>query len=253
MCYLVKPEKACQYNIQKLAHFESDTGLISMMSKAEKIITMIVAIGGGAAGIWGAYTAHDSSKFKQPFDEREQMVNSFTSQITSAEKRNANEEVIRIRLDLEKYEENWRTIRQLTNLVKPIENLSATNLSENQTNAVRKLLNELSAESSFSSSVPPKTLGAAYLAAGNYGQAINQFNSAGLNSSESNLNALQAVAYGRLAIVTDNPELRATYEKSAMNHFIFARNVDSEQRRKVSDFLASAPELEILLEKVEQR
>lgn len=223
-----------------------------MMSKAEKIITMLVAIGGGAAGLWGAYTAHDASKFKQPFDEREQMVNSFASQIASAEKRNAEEDVIRIRLDLEKYEESWRAVRQLTNLVKPIENLSATNLSQNQTDAVRQLLNALSAEN-IGSSVPPKTLGAAYLVAGNYGQAINQFNSASLASSESNLNALQAVAYGRLAIGTDNPELRATYEESAMNHFISARNVDSEQRRKVSDFLASDPELEILLQKVEQR
>ena len=56
-----------------------------MMNKVEKIVTMVVAIGGGLAGLWGAYTAYDSSKFKQPFDEREQIVKSFKSQIESAD------------------------------------------------------------------------------------------------------------------------------------------------------------------------
>lgn len=115
-----------------------------MMSKAEKIITMIVAIGGGLAGVWGAYTAYDSSKFKQPFDEREQMVNSFTSQIASAEKRNAPEEVVRIRLELEKYEESWRSVRLLANLVKPIEELTVAILSDGQTETVRQLLSGIS-------------------------------------------------------------------------------------------------------------
>ena len=63
------------------------------MNKLEKTITMTLAIVGGIAGPWGAYTAYDSSKFKQPFDEHSEIAKSFAAQIDSAEKRNDLEEV----------------------------------------------------------------------------------------------------------------------------------------------------------------
>jgi hypothetical protein len=66
---------------------------------------------GAVAGIWGAYTAYDASKFKQPFDIHDKTVNSFHSQIASAEARKDTAEIVRIRLSYEKFEEDWRSAR----------------------------------------------------------------------------------------------------------------------------------------------
>lgn len=110
------------------------------MNKWEKIITMIIAIGGGIAGIWGAYASYETLKFKQPIDEHIAIAQSYLSQIDSAEKRKDEKEVKRIRSLYESFEERWRSAREIAVLVSPIEKLITTKLSTEQTKKIGKLL-----------------------------------------------------------------------------------------------------------------
>src|SRR5450759_2816877 len=98
------------------------------MNALEKYTTMFAAIIAAVAGIWGAYTNYDASKFKQPFDEHGQAVKSFQSQIASAEARKDNKEVIRVRLFYERFEEGWRDARKITGIVSPLVSLASPNL-----------------------------------------------------------------------------------------------------------------------------
>lgn len=217
------------------------------MNKTEKIVTMIVALVGGAAGIWGAYTAHDSSKFKQPFDEREQIISSFNSQIASADKRKALQEVERVSLLLEQYEEGWRAARQLTKLVAPVESLSRINLDAQQSQSIRALLSTLS-NSPAEVNISAKTLGAAYLATGNYADAIEQLNHVPIGGDNSNLDALKAAAYSGLASNTLDVKAQASYEANALEYFTSAQEASSGEDSKLTDFANKDLQLKAILE-----
>ncbi len=218
------------------------------MKKTEKIITMVVAIGGGFAGLWGAYTAYDASKFKQPFDEREQMVKSFTSQISSAEKRKDNKEAVRVSLLYEKYEEKWRAARQVVRLIEPFENLVTYSLSLNESTNLRQLL-VTSSDGESNPLIPTKTLGAAYLALGEYQRAVAQLNVASNKNNDPNTYALQAAAYGGLANGTNNQKVKWTYQEAAIDNFALAHKALSGNEEKLYGFVLANPDLKILLEK----
>lgn len=217
-----------------------------MMNKAEKIITMIVAMVGGAAGLWGAYTAHDASKFTQPFDEREQIVKSFANQIDRAEKRNDTDEVTRVSLLLEKYEENWRSSRLLSRLVEPIEELATAQLGESENQDITNLIASWQGSPS-NVVIPPKTLGAAYFAIGDYPQAIKQLNLVTGHSDAWRTGTIKAAAYAQLASEAENQEAASALKASSVSSFLSAQAATAYDPVRISGFVASSPELKKLL------
>lgn len=218
-----------------------------MMNKAEKIITMIVAVVGGGAGLWGAYTSHDASKFVQPFDEREQMVKSFSTQIESAEIRKDIPEVNRVRLLLEKYEEGWRSARKIAKLVEPLESLKTAKLSNSESHNIRELLNSWS-KSEDRVSISPKTLGAAYYAVGDYRQAIEQLSLVSASNNDPSANALKAVSFAGLASSELDKEVATGYQISALDLFLDAKNEAPNKTQELSEFAATSDGLKKLLE-----
>lgn len=218
-----------------------------MMNKAEKIVTMIVASVGGGAGLWGAYTSYDASKFTQPFDEREQIVKSFTTQIGSAEKRKDIAEVNRVRLLLEKYEESWRSARKLAKLVEPLESLKTTKLSERESHDIRELLDSWS-KSEDRVSISPKTLGAAYYVAGNYQQAINQLSLVSANTNDPSVNVLKAVSFAELASSEFDQEVATAHQASAFDFFLNAKKEAPNKNQEILEFSATSDGLKKLLE-----
>src|SRR5882672_487199 len=113
---------------------------VTQMNNLEKKITWALAVVGAVSGLWGAYTAYDASKFKQPFDEHDQVTKSYQAQIVSAEKRKDAPEVARVRLRFEEYEEKWRAARQIVQIVAPIESLAAVQITAEQDKTLKELL-----------------------------------------------------------------------------------------------------------------
>jgi hypothetical protein len=187
------------------------------MNAFEKYTTIVVAVIGAVAGIWGAYTAYDASKFKQPFDEHGQAVNSFRLQISSAEARKDSKEVIRVRLLYEKFEESWRDARRITGLVSSVESLASANLNNKDEAAVKALLASTSAENS--PQLSPKTLGAAYFAVGDYENAVRHLKDASARADDPQALALQSAAFGELAKNASTKNIKVDYENSAVASF----------------------------------
>ena len=72
---------------------------------------------GAAAGLWGAYTAHQSAQYQQPFSKHSAIQASFENQIASAERRGDEKELQRLRKSFERYEEGWRESLKIATLV----------------------------------------------------------------------------------------------------------------------------------------
>jgi hypothetical protein len=214
------------------------------MNMLEKFSTMAVALFGAVAGLWGAYTAHDAAKFKQPFDERGQMASSFQSQIASAEKRKDAKEVLRVRVLYERFEEGWREGRKIIGLVAPVEALASTSLN----NSDLAQLNELMSSSDKSEfNVSPKTLGAAYLALGQYENAVRHFEVASKGSDDSRAFALQSAAFGELAKSASTDIVRSKYEDLAADSFRAALKSPTAKPVELSAFANANAELKAIL------
>ena len=216
------------------------------MNKAEKFVTMFVAFVGGLSGVWGAYTAYDASKNKQPLDEHEQIAESFKSQISSADRRNDEKEVRRVSLLYERYEERWRAARHVAKIVEPIENLAAYKLSPEATNDLRVALTTAS-QGEGEILLPNKTLGAAYFALGDYQQAKNHLNVASVTEKDTATYALQAAVYGRLANGTSDPNTKTAYVEAAIKSLTSAHQMAAGQDEKLYTFVADDPELKTLV------
>lgn len=215
------------------------------MNKIEKFSTITIAIIGAISGIWGAYTAYDASKFKQPFDEHSQIANSFQSQINSAEKRKYKNEINRVRVAYEKFEEDWRSARKITDLVAPIETLATATLDKKQVSELKSLL--VSASNMNELSVPPRTLGSAYLAVGNYEDAVKQLKIASAKADDPNALVLQSVALGQLAKNAQTEGLKMDFKNSAANSFQAAIDSPSVKIGKISNFVKGNAELRALI------
>lgn len=87
------------------------------MKSTVNIVVIFLALVGVAAGLWGAYTAHNVAKFQQPFSKHKAIQASFEKQIASAEKRANEKEVERLRKSYEEYEEGWRESLKIATLV----------------------------------------------------------------------------------------------------------------------------------------
>jgi hypothetical protein len=216
------------------------------MNKIEKYLTIAFAIVGGVAGPWGAYTAHDASKFKQPFDEHDEIAKSYTAQIFSAERRADTKEVTRIRLLYEVYEERWRAVRQIAQIVAPIENLDPVQLSAQQSEGLKILLARVSADPSHPT-LPAKTLGAAYLAIKDFDNAAAQFNVATSKTNDSKILALKAAAFSGLAFRTTNPSMKLMYETTAVESYVAAQKV-TPKSLGLTAFAVANPNLKAVLD-----
>jgi tetratricopeptide (TPR) repeat protein len=216
------------------------------MNTYEKYATIIVAIIGAVAGIWGAYTAYDASKFKQPFDEHGQIVNSFSLQIASAEARKDSKEVIRVRLLFEKFEEGWRDARKIAGLVAPLESLASTNLNTKDVATVKTLLSSASAGNNLPLS--PRTLGAAYFAVGDYENAIRHLKDASARADDPQALALQSAAFGKLAKDASTEKMKVGYENSAVMSFRAAQASPLAKPLELSGFAKGNTDLKAILD-----
>ena len=87
------------------------------MKSAIGIAAIVLAIVGAAAGLWGAYTAHETARYQQPFSKHKAIQSSFEKQLASAEKRGDEKEIQRLRKSYEQYEEGWRESLKIATLV----------------------------------------------------------------------------------------------------------------------------------------
>lgn len=215
------------------------------MKTSEKWITIAVSLVGASAGLWGAYTAHDAARFKQPFDEHGQLANSFQLQIASAEKRKDAKEVARVRLLYEKFEEGWREGRKIAGIVASFETLASTRLSEKDLAELNKLISSSPNKSDLN--LPQKTLGAAYLALGQYDNAIQHLKVASTNTNDAKTFALQSVAFGELAKDAPTEASKNKYENLAAESFRAALLSPSAKPVELSRFANSNVDLKAIL------
>lgn len=207
---------------------------------------MAIAIIGGIAGPWGAYTAYDALKFKQPFDEHDQTAKSYIAQIASAENRKDASEVIRVRLLYEGFEEKWRAARQIAQLVAPIESLAVTKLTAEQSENLKGLFAKAS-EGSSQPSLPPKTLGAAYFAIKDYEGAVAQLNAVSGKNGDPRTLALKAAAYSELASTVADKSAKANYETAAVESYSAALKA-AKGSSELSGFAVANPSLKSVLD-----
>lgn len=215
------------------------------MNTFEKLSTMSVAIIGAISGTWGAYTAHDATKFKQPFDEHEKVASSFQSQISSAEKRKDKIEALRVRILYEKFEEGWREGRAIAGLVAPVEALVSSKLGDKELAELNKLFSSSSNKSDFG--LPAKTLGAAYLAVGEYENAIRHLKIASARKDDPRALALQSVAFGRLAKGASTTGVKVNYEELAIESFRAALDSPTAKPNELTGYASANADLRGIL------
>jgi hypothetical protein len=181
------------------------------MKTWEKLCTVGIAVVGACSGLWGAYTAHEAMKLKQPLDEHTEVVKSYQGQIASAKARKDLPVVVRLQIEYETYEEQWRTLKRVSALVEPITDLRAAKLSPEESFTLGGLLGQLSKASVVTNS-DPITMGAAYLALDKYDSAAHAF--AQTVAGPKSL-VLKAAAFGGLANSTADVDLRREYMETA--------------------------------------
>jgi len=211
-----------------------------------KVVIVAVALLGGLTGLWSACTTRDALKFKQPFEEHDQLAKSYMAQITSAEKRNDLNEVTRVRRDYEAFEEKWRTGRQIAKIVAPIESLATAQLSAEETAALRELMVK-GAGGLSPAVISSTTMGAAYLALNDFQDSAEQLNVATSKKKDPNAFALKAAAYSGLASHTTDPDLKQKYEIAAVASFNEALKA-SPKSTELTDFALAVPSLKAILE-----
>lgn len=214
------------------------------MTRLEKIATWILSAIGAVAGLWGAYTVWDASKFRQPFDEREQMAASFRGQIESAEKRKDEPEVKRIRVRYEQFEEGWRAGRKVAQLVAPVEQLRTSELGDAEKTKLREIL--FMSAGQPAPVVEQRTLGAAYLAVGEYERAVSHLRSAAA-TKDPNALALQSAAFSGLATDATTPESKQKYELLAAESFRAALATPKASRAELTGFAEANAQLSAIL------
>ena len=177
------------------------------MTKIERNVTITVALIGMISGLSGVFVSWDSAKFKQPMDQHASNVASYKSQIESVEKRGDTEEVERLRIEYEIFEENYRQVQIKLAVVNSYINLAPSELPELQRNKIVTWLEDTQITPSLGSSYLPSDIGNALFLVGDYEKAASIYstivekeplNGYGLMS--------QARAFRYLALNSDDPE-----------------------------------------------
>lgn len=209
------------------------------MNKIEKYGTMLVALIGAATGGWAVYTDYDKSEFLKPINLREATVNSFQSQIKSANDRKDDDEVLRVRLKYEEYEESWRNSQHFYALTASISNLVSLEVTPTESALLSAYLK--SKDSYLTAGLTdPEAIASAYLVTGDYSNATKYFDVAALKQpNEPKLLALRSIAWaGKAELVTDKNEQTQLFEKSN----VFAskavkEGIDASQLEKLTNQL----------------
>ncbi|MCG8434484.1 MAG: hypothetical protein MJA83_10670, partial [Gammaproteobacteria bacterium] len=153
------------------------------MKFIKKYGTFSVALLGALTGLLALYNDYSNTEFNKPFAIRAATAESFRGQIQSAESRNDVDEVNRLKHAYENYEEGWRNTNVLESLTLGFNNLTTLIASPENLARVHGILNGPSA-AHVRQHAEPQALGNAYLAVGEYDQAITQFKIAAANHPE---------------------------------------------------------------------
>lgn len=211
-----------------------------------EIVGIFIAVIGGFGGFWAAYTSHSIFMFKQPFTKREGIVESYTNSISLAEKSNNKELAKKLRKECIEYEEDFRKKIKITAIVKPIEDLEPIRLKPEEKEQLKALVRTV--ENSPSHKLPNKTMGAAYLAIEEYGNAAVQFDVTSKGWKEPETMVLKAAAYSGLAEQTDNLIDKNKYESIVLDS-IKEAYFASSNKEKLTSFIKSDVNLYKIVEK----
>jgi len=164
------------------------------MNKKLNLITILLAAFGAITGGISTYINYTHSEFKKPIDLRAATSSSFIAQIESATKRGDGNEVLRVRLELERYEETWRNNLKLASLTSAVTNLVSLKLKPENNAQIIEILKYADAYVA-TGSVEPVILGSAYLATGDYKSAVKYLEVAAIkNPKDANIYALRSLA-----------------------------------------------------------
>jgi hypothetical protein len=211
------------------------------MKTWEKVCTFGIALVGAGSGVWGAYTANKAIKLKQPLDVHAEMVKSYDGEIASAAARKDQPDVVRLQIEYETYEEQWRTLQRVSAIVAPITELRLAKLSSDQVSTLGGLIEQLSKAPAVTSP-DPTIMGAAYLALDRYDSAARIFSP---TFTDPRSLALKAAAFGGLANSTTDGNLRQAYmetARSSLNKSIQTSHGTSDQLA-IIEFAQHTPSL----------
>jgi len=163
------------------------------MNNIEKYGTMLIATIGAISGGFAIYNDYTASEFRKPIDLRVATVVSYNSHIESASKRGDKDEALRVRIEYEKYEEAWRNNQKLASLTDAVTNLVSLELRPEDSARIVEILQTDTYVAS--DNVEPVTIGSAYLATGDYKNAIKYFKFAAIKEPKNpNIYALRSLA-----------------------------------------------------------
>lgn len=187
------------------------------MKSTLSIVAILLAILGAAAGVWGALTAKNAAKYQQPFTKHKAIQASFENQIASAERRDDEKELQRLRKSYEQYEEGWRESLKIATLVDvayasepaDVDDYSKAAISLWTQNAIVRTSGWLTHNSTL--------VGKAWFISGEYEKAARAFELAEDQQPENPSNFIhQARAYGYMAAHTLDGEDKVKFTEHAV-------------------------------------
>jgi len=221
------------------------------MTKTERNVTIFVALIGMFSGLTGAFISWDSAKFKQPLDKHSSDVASYKGQIESVEKRGDKEEAIRLRIEYEKFEENYRQEQSKLAVVNSYINLAPSKLPESQKNLIASWLKEAQLNPTVSSSFEPSDIGNAFFLTGDYAKAASIYSSI-VEKEPSNAYGLmsQARAFLYLAMKSNDPIEVENLDAKALKSAKAALDLNNERQLPLAT--ATDPELAALIGEIKK-
>lgn len=145
------------------------------MRRIAKYGTPFLAIVGCISGLWSAVTLWDSEKFGQFISKHGAVAESFSNQIDSATKRNDVDEVERLRIDFESFEENWRQSQSIVDIVAAAIFQPPDEIDLDIRESVAAWLGGIEAHPQWGLAYNPADIGNAWFVAGRYDKAIDGY------------------------------------------------------------------------------
>lgn len=178
--------------------------------------SLLAAIIGAFSNVIVTKISHDTEVKKS---SKELMVESYKSQIESANVRKDSSEALRLRMSYEQYEENWRKSEALLSATYPIrEDLILTASHK------RNIESSLSGiEKNDNNQIDPFAIGSAYLVVGDYANAT-EYLSVNADSSDPNIDMLLSLAYRGRAQSADTDSAKEAFMQRYIEFYDRARS-----------------------------